>query len=80
MKAAAVEAVVLLDGVFFFIYWRTFFVDLNHVMVLGLVNVLVLVCDVSGDEMSCLEAVVLKGGRSFIHCASHGQMTSQIRF
>lgn len=54
MKAAAVEAVVLLGGVF--LYWRTFFVDLNHVMVLELVKVSV--CVVSGGAMSCLEAVI----------------------
>lgn len=35
---------------------RTFFIDLNHVMVLKLVNVLV--CDMFGDAISCLEAVI----------------------
>lgn len=35
---------------------RRFFIDLNHVMVLKLVNVLV--CDMSGDAISCLEAVI----------------------
>lgn len=34
----------------------TFFIDLNHVIVLKLVHVLV--CDMSGDAIICLEAVI----------------------